>query len=104
MPAHTTWTTRQTAILCEEWAIGTTAEAIGDMAGKPKDAVIGKARRLGLPPRKPSRKVIQWEEGDKKRLLRLRREGVSWPAIAGELGRSYSAVYQKYEYLMENGL
>jgi len=104
MPAHSTSSARKTAILCEEWIAGTSAEAIGELTDTSKNAVIGKARRLGLPQRKPSRKVEPWEDDDKQRLLRLRREGTSWPAIADELERSYSAVYQQHGYLMENGL
>lgn len=45
------WTIVRIGILTEAWDAGDLARDIGARLGTSKDAVIGKARRLGLAPR-----------------------------------------------------
>ena len=46
------WTDDDIAKLCCLWADGMLTEAIGRTLGRSKGSVIGKAKRLGLPPRR----------------------------------------------------
>lgn len=45
------WTPDQVAKLAELWATGLSGSQIAAQLGRTKNAIIGRARRLGLPPR-----------------------------------------------------
>lgn len=62
---QTPWTCAQLDTLRAEWADGTSAAEIGRLLGRSKNAVVGKAHRLGLPGR-PSPIIRQ--EGQQKAL------------------------------------
>ena len=49
------WTRAEIAMLTELWLYKHTASHIGAVVSKTKDAVIGKAHRLGLPLHAPAR-------------------------------------------------
>ena len=51
MPAHKPWPDETIARLREGWQNGVSATRLGAELGFTKNAIIGKARRLGLPPR-----------------------------------------------------
>lgn len=52
--AQCTWTHEEDQKLTELWGTALRAKAIGDMLKKTKSAIIGRAHRLALPPRKKS--------------------------------------------------
>ena len=48
---NATWTREEIDALDREWRAGTATAEIARQVGKTKNAVIGKAHRIGLPPR-----------------------------------------------------
>lgn len=54
---YTSWNAEHIEILKREWTKGSTASEIGKMIGKTRNAVIGKAHRLGLESRKERARV-----------------------------------------------
>lgn len=86
------WTREQDAELTQLWAGGLSTSEIGGAMGVTKNAVIGRAHRLDLPPRgQPAglRKPAAEVSGEmKSRAVNHLRRGVSIPIIMRETGMS----------------
>lgn len=65
---YTSWSAEHIEILKREWAKGLTSSEIGKMIGKTRNAVIGKAHRLGLEGRKDRARVNPIPKAHKPRL------------------------------------
>jgi len=71
MPEGLFWTEQEDQVLVRLWET-TAAKEIGALVGKTKNAVIGKANRLGLPHKKAAPKMKQHREPTQKRPSRAR--------------------------------
>ncbi len=64
------WTAERAQVLADLWLLGVSSTAIGNRLGVTKNAVVGKAKRMGLPGR-PS--PIRHGGGEAKRRRRVER-------------------------------
>lgn len=67
------WNDEKIATLCREWAAGTSTVEIGRLIGLGKNAVVGKAFRLDLPPRENP--IFPDKDGSPKRVRKLGKRG-----------------------------
>ena len=96
------WTPELDERLSALWSQGLTAQMIATALGVSKNSVVGRARRLDLPPRpNPINKNIenrtQWTEEDKWRLREMIDRGFAPTGIANVLGMSRDAVRYQIE-------
>ncbi len=63
------WTPEKVGILKNQWKVGASARVIAALLGSGRNAVIGKANRLGLPPHASARRPLDAAE---KRALKKR--------------------------------
>jgi len=78
MPMTVDWTPERTTALMALWSEDLSTAEIGRRLGITKNAVIGKAHRLGLPPRRPPAPP-KAENTDVVRLETLTSGMCSWP-------------------------
>lgn len=85
-PAMTTWTGERVELLKKRWSDGTSSREIAaEIGGVTRNAVIGKADRLGLPDH-PNRSI------DLGRVLQLMRSSHSKVEVACRTGYSLAAI------------
>jgi GcrA cell cycle regulator len=88
------WTEERTARLTELWAEGVSASEIGTELGINKNAVIGKAHRMKLTPRKSSKPPgphhLRWGPKKPKPVVRLPEQPATQAEPSHETGRPVS--------------
>lgn len=92
VPRSDDWSPEQIAKLRALWDEGLSSSEIGRRMGVSKNAILGKAHRLSLPPRKQAE---GWPEERTAQLRALWGECLSAPEIARRLGVSVHAVINK---------
>ena len=86
------WSSDQNAALTSLWSEGLSGSAIGKRLDKTKCAVIGRARRLGLPARAEKR---EWEATEIIKIRGLKKAGYGIYEIAKKTGIPYSTIKRK---------
>lgn len=88
------WTADKVVNLTRLWRNGYSASAIGKTIGMSRNAVIGKAGRLGLEPREsPIKRAPVLSREQIERVQQADRDGISARSIAVMVGVSLRAVY-----------
>ena len=88
------WSDKQIERLRELWDAGHSTDQIAIRLGVTKNAVVGKAHRLGVPGR-PSPIRMEWSDAQIERLRELWAEGHSTEQIAMRMGVSKNSVVGK---------
>lgn len=96
-----TWTNKKVDRLVAMWNSGYSAGAIGRAVGKTKNAVVGKAHRLGLPTRElpiglsTDQNRDRWSATAEKQLAHDWADNVPLPTIAHRQNKTIAAVERK---------
>lgn len=85
------WTRQNVETLLELWTTRLNRAKIGTIIGCSKNAVIGKAYRLGLPKRN-----MLWTSEEIERLIFMRKQKIIFKDIAPALNRTVKAVSRKH--------
>ena len=84
----TPWTATDELWLATLWEHGETITAIGRAMGISRNAVVGKAHRMGLAPRRSPLQPSKLTRSDVAQMKKLRRQGETYEAIGRRFGYS----------------
>lgn len=93
------WSAADEQVLRTQWTSGASLRHISAELGISRSAVVGKAYRLGLPPRKTTLTPRSWLPSDINTLRKLRAQNISQQQCAKVLGRTQKAVALKCRQL-----
>lgn len=92
------WTDADDATLKRLWPLpALTCAIIAQRLGRSKNAIIGRAYRLGLKPR--DNHGQKWTQADCRQLVALRERGLTWRVIGAQIGRTPACCAARYSNL-----